>query len=99
MDVQAERPKRGNLIRRYVAAALPGSTLVAAWPAQAGPESVRLCGQSACVRIADPAAYAAILRRPPASPPSVNWRTRSMPIAISAGGPAGAWPRWRLRGA
>jgi hypothetical protein len=173
------------MIRRYAAAALAASTLVAAWPAQAAakgvPESVRLCGPSACVRIADPAvrlalariearrespapalapyvrlttrpplfglagylvpaqgvvvlpagshrlgsrvlsivrsrlaavapyrprvgrvwvagraasgraAYAAILRRRPVSPPPAIWRTPSMSIAISVGGPWAGW--------
>ncbi len=45
------------MIRRYAAAALAASTLVAAWPAQAAakgvPTSVRLCGPAACVRISD----------------------------------------------
>ena len=173
------------MIRRYAAAALAASTVVAAWPAQAAakgvPESVRICGPSACVRIADPAvrralahteggsiapaptlapylrlttrpelfgltgylvpaqgvivlgagsyrlgprvwavvrsrlaavspyrprigpvwvggrqasdpaAYAAILRRLPVSPPPAVWRTRSMSIAISVGGPWAGW--------
>ena len=54
------------MIRRHAAAALAASTLVAAWPAQAAakgvPESVRLCGPSACVRIADPAVRLALAR-------------------------------------
>lgn len=175
------------MIRRYAAAALAASTLVAAWPAQAAakgvPDSVRLCGPAACVRIADPAvrlalahaegrpptpapafapylrlttrpslfgltgylvpgpgvavlgsgsyrlgpraravvrsrlagvapfrprvgrvwvggrpasdpaAYAAILRRPAVSPPPSIWHTRSMPIAISVDG-ATPWASW-----
>jgi len=52
------------MTRRYAAAALVASTLVAAWPAQAAakgvPGSVRLCGPSACVRIADPAVRRAL---------------------------------------
>ena len=52
------------MIRRYAAAALAASALVAAWPAQAAakgvPGSVRLCGPSACVRIADPAVRRAL---------------------------------------
>jgi hypothetical protein len=52
------------MTRRYAAAALAASTLVAAWPAQAAakgvPGSVRLCGPSACVRIADPAVRRAL---------------------------------------
>ena len=39
----------------------------------------------------DPAAYAAILRRPPVSPPSAIWHTRSVSIAISVGGPWAGW--------
>jgi len=54
------------MIRRYAAAAFAASTLVAAWPAQAAakgvPDSVRLCGPSACVRIADPAVRLALAR-------------------------------------
>jgi len=54
------------MIRRYAAAALAASTLVAAWPAQAVakgvPGSVQLCGPSACVRIADPAVRRALAR-------------------------------------
>jgi hypothetical protein len=45
------------MIRRYAAAALAASTLVAAWPAQAAakgvPTSVRLCGPAKCVRISN----------------------------------------------
>ena len=52
------------MIRRYAAAAFVASTLVAAWPAQVAakgvPGSVRLCGPSACVRIADPAVRRAL---------------------------------------
>jgi hypothetical protein len=52
------------MIRRYAAAAVAATTLVAAWPAQAAakgvPESVRLCGPSACVRITDPAVRIAL---------------------------------------
>jgi len=175
------------MIRRYAAAALAASTLVAAWPAQSAakgvPESVRICGPSACVRfsdlavrralahteggrvaqaptlapylrlttrpylygltgylvpsqgavvlntgtfrlgartlalvrsrlatiapyrprighvwvggraVADPAAYASILRRRSVPPPSTIWRSRSMPIAISVDG-ATPWDRW-----
>jgi hypothetical protein len=75
------------MIRRYAAAALAASTLAAAWPAQAAakgvPESVRLCGPSACVRIADPAVRLALARvegRPespaPALAPYVRLTTR-----------------------
>ena len=39
----------------------------------------------------EPAAYAAILRRPPVSPPSAIWHTPSMSIAISVEGPWAAW--------
>ena len=62
------------MIRRYAAAALVASTLVAAWPAQAAakgvPGSVRLCGPSACVRISDPAVRRALARadRDPVAP-------------------------------
>jgi hypothetical protein len=54
------------MIRRYAATALAASTLVTVWPAQAVakgvPETVRLCGPSACVRIADPAVRRALAR-------------------------------------
>ncbi len=175
------------MIRRYAAAALAASSLLAAWPTQAAakgvPQSVGLCGPSACVRIADrtvrlglartegeidtpaptlapylrlttrphlfgvsgylvpaqgvvvlaagtfrlgprvlglvrsrlagvaayrprigrvwvdgrpatdPAAYAAILRRPPVTPLAAIWRARSMSIAITVDG-ATPWAAW-----
>jgi hypothetical protein len=54
------------MIRRYVAAALAASTLVAAWPAGAAakgvPDAVRLCGPSTCVRISDGAVRLGLAR-------------------------------------
>ena len=54
------------MIRRYAAAALAASALAASWPAPAAakgvPDSVQLCGPSACVRIADRAVRMALAR-------------------------------------
>jgi hypothetical protein len=83
-DLKGER-----MIRRYAAAAIVASTLVAAWPAAAGPkavpESVRLCGPSACMRISDRAVPLALARsedRSPVPPPTLAL-ARSRPAAIA----------------
>ncbi len=54
------------MIRRYAAAVLAASTLVAAWPAGAAakavPVSVGLCGPSACIHISNRAVRVAVAR-------------------------------------
>jgi hypothetical protein len=42
---------------------------------------------------ADPAAYAAVLRRPPVAPPPAIWRSRSMSIGMMFAD-AGPWTAW-----
>lgn len=83
------------MIRRYAAAVLAASTLVAAWPAEAAakavPMSVALCGPSACVHISDRAVRLALARTEgravvPAPAPAPYFRLTTRPYLFGLTG-------------